>query len=140
MPRLRTRAMSRRAAGFAAALLLALATDAAPRSINATTITSTPYVTTDQVNDVLGVIGGARAQTCGMAENIRQQLAGRYSESRVLTGLTPGGLMFELWSSAEGATWTALVTSPGGTTCITASGKNLERADQITANPQDHGA
>ena len=49
-------------------------------------------------------------------------LAGRYSEQRVSVGLETGGRLIEVFATADGGTWTMVMTTPNGVTCVIAAG------------------
>ena len=50
-------------------------------------------------------------------------LVQRHREQRRAFGPAGGGGLVELWASAGGATWTLLVTTPGGVSCLVAEGR-----------------
>ena len=49
-------------------------------------------------------------------------LARRHGERQRALGVTPGGAALELWAAPDGATWTLLLTVPGGLACLLAAG------------------
>ena len=49
-------------------------------------------------------------------------LSGRYSEQRVSVGLETSGRLIELFATADGETWTMVMTTPNGVTCVIAAG------------------
>ncbi len=64
----------------------------------------------------------AAAQTpCGERGFIVKKLADDYSERAVARGLANTGAVFELFASPAG-TWTLVVTTPAGLTCMVAAG------------------
>ena len=68
--------------------------------------------------------GHATAQPqCNTRESIRTQLAERYGESPVATGVTSGGALVEVYSADMGQTWSIVITTPGGTSCLAAAGE-----------------
>lgn len=73
--------------------------------------------------------GPAQAATnhpaCADRATLLGQLARLYSEAPVNMGLTNVGSVLELLTSTEG-TWTILVTTPDGITCMAAAGANWE--------------
>jgi hypothetical protein len=58
-------------------------------------------------------------------------LAERYQERREAIGLSDAGLLMEVFVS-PGGTWTILITSPAGFTCIIAAGDSFEKAPPET--------
>jgi hypothetical protein len=66
----------------------------------------------------------AQAQTiaCGKHDAIVAALKSHYQEDRHAIGLASTAGVVELFVSAAG-TWTMIVTTPGGQTCIAAAGR-----------------
>ncbi len=68
--------------------------------------------------------GHATAQPqCNTRESIRTQLAERYGESPVATGVTSGGALVEVYSANNGRTWSIVVTDTNGISCLAAAGE-----------------
>lgn len=69
-----------------------------------------------------------RAQSSGCAPHaqVLEQLADRYGESRQTIGLGANNSVVETWANPDSGTWTITVTSPGGPTCLVASGQAFE--------------
>lgn len=51
-------------------------------------------------------------------------LDGRFKEAPAAFGLSNGGGLVELIATADGATWTIIVTTPQGNSCLFAAGEN----------------
>lgn len=69
----------------------------------------------------------AEAQTaCGKWADIIRQLGEKYGETRRSLGLAQGKGVIELYASEETGSWTILITSPQGTTCLIAAGENYQ--------------
>ncbi len=65
----------------------------------------------------------AAAETlCGSREIVMRQLASEYQEAPVGIGLASNGAVVELLTSSNG-TWTLLVTTPRGPTCLMGTGE-----------------
>jgi len=60
---------------------------------------------------------------CGSRAEVVETLAGQFSETLMGAGLSQGVLL-ELWTAEGGKTWTLVVTSPEGKTCIATAGAN----------------
>ena len=60
---------------------------------------------------------------CGEREKIVGWLAVNYKEAPVATGLSNKGALVEVLSSADGETWTILITKPDGISCIVDTGQ-----------------
>lgn len=66
----------------------------------------------------------AEAQTanCGTHEAVGIALAERWGETVQMRGLGSNGALVEFWGNEETETWSITVTTPGGPTCLVASG------------------
>ena len=56
-------------------------------------------------------------------EKLVEALDGKYSEKPVAAGLDNAGKLLEIFASGDGATWTMIMTTPGGPSCIVAAGE-----------------
>ncbi|NNG06072.1 MAG: hypothetical protein HKM95_18470 [Inquilinus sp.] len=66
----------------------------------------------------------AAAQTlCMPRPDAVELLDRRYSEAKIGHGLTSGGRLIELFATDGGDTWTMLLTSPDGTSCLMGEGR-----------------
>jgi hypothetical protein len=71
----------------------------------------------------------AAAQSCGERDAILAALADRFGETLAFTGLGHNGkFVVELTTSPAGS-WTLLHSTPGGATCLMASGYHYETPD-----------
>ncbi len=67
----------------------------------------------------------ATAQSaCVPREVALEQLGERHAEIPIAMGLTQDGRVVEIFSSNDGATWTMLVTTPNGMSCLLTSGES----------------
>ena len=106
------------------------------------TIRSSIYVASSALLIWLGAYTGlAHAQTvqtpavCGKRGVIAQKLHQEYAEAPIGAGLASSGYLVEIFASS-GGTWTIVITQPGGTACLVASGSNWEGVPEIA---QDSG-
>ncbi len=77
----------------------------------------------------------AQAQSsCAPREVIAERLDKRFGEVPTAGGLRSPLELFELWSSPETGTWTALATYANGISCVFASGTDWH---QITPEPAE---
>jgi hypothetical protein len=67
----------------------------------------------------------AAGQTCAPRDTIIDQIGKRYGEGQEGIGLTPAGTLVEVFVSDKG-TWTILLSTPQGNSCIAAVGENWE--------------
>ncbi len=78
----------------------------------------------------------ASAQTvCGERTAFVRQLAKKHLEAPTSIGVTSSGQMIEVLTSKNGS-WTILVTSPNGVSCIVAAGEAWESVDRIALAPE----
>ncbi len=72
---------------------------------------------------------------CATRAAVLDHLARDYDESPVAVGLTAGGGMIELLTDASGASWTLIVTSPQGRSCLVTAGEAWRRLDRNSTDP-----
>lgn len=77
----------------------------------------------------------ADAPACGSRPEILAQLEKHYSESPVAMGLDSRGRVLEVLTSPDSGTWTILVTSPDGVTCLVDAGTAFEHLVQPINDP-----
>src|SRR5688572_11040528 len=69
----------------------------------------------------------AEAQVpCAARDEIVSQITQRFKETPEANGITPDGMLLEVFVS-EARSWTILLTTPQGIACIAATGENWER-------------
>ncbi|MEM1129530.1 MAG: hypothetical protein AAGH83_03310 [Pseudomonadota bacterium] len=66
----------------------------------------------------------AAQQNCAARDQVIEWLGDRYSERMSAAGLNGPNRLFELWSSDTTGSWTLLMTTPEGQSCVIASGTN----------------
>jgi hypothetical protein len=77
----------------------------------------------------------ALAQTlCGDRSEFLKQLDRSYGEHTEALGIAANGAVLEVLTSEKGS-WTILVTSPKGTTCVVATGESWETVHKIARAP-----
>lgn len=76
--------------------------------------------------------GLAQAQNAQCADHLtmQQHLAENWGESRQSIALDAANSVVELYASSETGTWSLLVTTPGGPTCMIASGNAFEMVNE----------
>lgn len=63
---------------------------------------------------------------CGSHAAVARWLAGNFAELPMARGVQGDGRLFEIYMAKEGATWTVVVTSPAGESCIVTEGTSME--------------
>lgn len=66
------------------------------------------------------------ARNCGPRDPVVQRLAERYGETRQSIGIGSNNAVVEVYASTETGSWTILVTTAAGVTCLVASGQAFE--------------
>ena len=72
-------------------------------------------------------------------DNVRklvEMLDGRYSEKPVAAGLEAGGRLFEVFATPDGSTWTMVLTTPQGSSCVVAVGEEWQEPRQLAFDPE----
>lgn len=72
------------------------------------------------------MMGGGQRMLCGNRTDIVSQLGEKYGERRHSLGVTGRRGVLEIFVSDETGSWTILVTSPQGVTCLMAAGEAYE--------------
>jgi hypothetical protein len=73
------------------------------------------------VDDMPVVVGG-----CALRPDLVRWLGRNFAETPVARGLEANGNLLELFSAARGTTWTIVLTTPAGFSCIVSEGRALE--------------
>ncbi|MCV6598164.1 MAG: hypothetical protein OIF40_13900 [Mangrovicoccus sp.] len=66
------------------------------------------------------------AAHCGTRDAVVSKLNEKYGETRQSLGLGGNNTLVELFASPETGSWTITITTPGGKTCLMASGQAFE--------------
>ena len=67
---------------------------------------------------------------CMPHAEVEKQLSVNYGEVPIALGLGSSGAVFEVFATADGMSWTIIVTSTNGTSCLLAEGvawENIKR-------------
>jgi len=63
---------------------------------------------------------------CPTRSRVISYLAEAYDEAPIAIGMANNGDLIEILNNPSGGTWTILVTSPEGRSCLVAAGRDLE--------------
>ena len=86
---------------------------------------------------LLGLRAPASAQTVCMTHGeMTQELGRRNTESQIAMGLAGNGAVLEVFSSGDGATWSIVITTPDGVSCVVASGETWEQGERVALGPE----
>lgn len=73
---------------------------------------------------------------CEVRSKLVERLAATYKESSVATGLAHDGKLVEVLTNASGETWSIIVTSPQGLSCLVATGEDWRKFESLMAEPK----
>ena len=77
----------------------------------------------------------AAQQLCDQRGKVLSQLERKYGEVPVAIGVADGKLV-ELLTAKDGMTWTIILTSPNGTSCLLASGEGWRPLERVPSEPR----
>jgi hypothetical protein len=72
---------------------------------------------------------------CGMRDSVVALLAEKYEEVQVAIGITDNGDLAEVFAASDGSTWTLVITSPRGRSCMVAAGEGWVMRQQREPAP-----
>jgi hypothetical protein len=79
----------------------------------------------------------ARAQpACATHAEMIEHLTQKYAEARVAIAFTGNGRLVEVFTAGDGATWTIVITTPQGLSCILIAGETWDERHQVRDDPQ----
>ena len=81
-------------------------------------------------------VSGYAQVACAERAEVLKNLEEKFDERPMAAGLTSEGGLVEVVKTADGSTWTILVTSPDGYTCIVAVGEGWREHEQVADGPQ----
>ena len=73
---------------------------------------------------------------CNERDNVLALLAKKYQETPVAGGVTNTGGLVEVLTDTKGGTWTIIVTTPQGMSCLVAAGEGWRKLEQIALDPE----
>ena len=73
---------------------------------------------------------------CDLRDTVLAKFATRHSEAPIVQALAFGGGMIEVLATADGSTWTMVMSFPNGQTCILGAGTDWQPLTPVIAgNP-----
>ena len=73
---------------------------------------------------------------CDQRDSVLEVLQSKYKESPVAIGVTHNGGLVEVLSTGNGTTWSIIVTTPQGMSCLVAAGEGWKAMEQVAADPE----
>ena len=77
----------------------------------------------------------AQSGKCDARDNVIQLLAQKYKETPIAAGVTNTGGLVEVLTDPNSGTWTIIVTTPKGISCLVAAGEGWRNFNSIDLNP-----
>ncbi|MEE8119569.1 MAG: hypothetical protein V3T39_08440 [Gammaproteobacteria bacterium] len=77
----------------------------------------------------------AAQAVCGERQRFIDTLRKQHQEAPTSIGMTSNGQIIEVLTSAKG-TWSIIITSPGGKTCLVATGDSWEAVERTLVKPE----
>jgi hypothetical protein len=84
------------------------------------------------------LVAAAAPLYCGARNDVLTKLAGDYREQPASVALTSDGQLLEVLKSDTKLTWSILITSPNGVSCLVAAGESWQdkEADVAAVGPR----
>ncbi len=76
------------------------------------------------------------APQCDERTKVLRLLSDKYKEAPVAIGVTNNGGLVEVLSAGKGGTWSIIVTTPQGMSCLVAAGENWKTIEQLVQEPE----
>ncbi len=76
------------------------------------------------------------APQCDQRDSVLQLLSKKYKEAPVAIGVTNTGGLVEVLSTGSGSTWSIIVTTPNGMSCLVAAGEGWQVKEQVAMEPE----
>ena len=84
-----------------------------------------------------GVAGVAAAENlCMPHADIAKRLESGYAETPVAIGLSANGGLVEVFASPDGETWTLVITTPKGVSCVVIAGEAWDGRGPAVLGPE----
>ena len=74
-------------------------------------------------------------EACDERADVLGHLARKYQEAPVAMGVTSTGGLVEVLATGDGSTWTIIVTTPQGVSCLVAEGEGLQFLRRVERDP-----
>ncbi len=75
-------------------------------------------------------------QQCNERDNVLDLLAKKYKETPVAAGVSNAGGLVEVLTDTKSGTWTIIVTTPQGMSCLVAAGEGWRNMVQVSLEPE----
>jgi len=72
---------------------------------------------------------------CNKRSEVMKNLSANYNEAPAALGMASNGGVLEVMTSKDGKTWTVLLTTPDGNSCLVAMGNSWESVKLVATGP-----
>ena len=79
--------------------------------------------------------GNSQEMLCNKRSEVMKNLSANYNEAPTALGMASNGGVLEVMTSKDGKTWTVLLTSPDGNSCLVAMGNSWEHIKLVATGP-----
>ncbi len=76
------------------------------------------------------------APQCSPRESVLKMLQSKYKEAPVAVGVTNNGGLVEVLSTGQGETWSIIITTPQGVSCLVAAGEGWRAVEHVAMDPE----
>jgi hypothetical protein len=73
---------------------------------------------------------------CDQREAVLKVLQEKYKEQPVALGVTHNGGLVEVLTTGNGTTWSIIVTTPQGMSCLVAAGEGWKATQRVVLDPE----
>ena len=73
---------------------------------------------------------------CDQRDSVLQVLQQKYKEQPIALGVTHNGGLVEVLTTGNGNTWSIIVTTPQGMSCLVAAGEGWKAMQQVALDPE----
>ncbi len=80
---------------------------------------------------LVSTVAMAQELLCNDRDKVLEMLSMKYKESPVAAGITNTGGLVEVLTGKKGGTWTIIITSPQGMSCLLAAGEGWRNIKQV---------
>ena len=76
------------------------------------------------------------APQCNTRDYVLDLLSDKYSEAPIAIGVANNGGLVEVLATGDGDTWSIIITTPQGMSCLVAAGEGWQALEQIAMDPE----
>jgi hypothetical protein len=84
----------------------------------------------------LATSAASAAPQCNSRDYVLDLLSDKYEEAPVAVGVANNGGLVEVLTTGDGGTWSIIITSPQGMSCLVAAGEGWRPIEQMAMDPE----